>query len=200
MIYLFIKIKIFQTIILKRSLTRRCVYSPKKKLIESRIQKEHKKKSSWNSLGERCNPKTRGNRYTQLQRSNMENKCVKMINLASNLRNETPFCTQNIGASNNKWWCACGESGGIQVGVLTGTTDKEGIWEYIKYTTSILNLLNSTSYFTQKKLICMKLMMMKLTGMKKIPTQVIVMEMKTWQQLKYQREIIQLKYIYTMDA
>lgn len=98
----------------------------------------------------------------------------------------------------NKWWCACEELGGIQVGVLTGTTDKEGIWEYIKYTISILN--HSISYFTQKKLICMKLMMMKLTGMKKIPTQVIFMEMKTWQQLKYQREIIQLKYIYTMDA
>jgi len=31
-------------------------------------------------------------------------------------------------------------------------------------------------------------------------TQAMFMEMKTWQQLKYQREIIQLKYIYTIDA
>lgn len=36
--------------------------------------------------------------------------------------------------------------------------------------------------------------------MKKIPTQAMFMEMKTWQQLKHQREIIKLKYIYTMDA
>lgn len=83
-------------------------------------------------------------------------QCVKVTNLTSNLGNEMPFCTQKTGASNNKWWRACEESEGIEAGVLTDTTDTEGIWEYIlniptQYSTILLLTLHKRNSYAHKK-------------------------------------------------